>query len=262
VVDGKAGAGLPHSKKSEKPAGQASDGGAEAAAERREESVVVARGVGVHVQQLRGNTQRAAEQIRIHPVKAGEALQRGHLPLKRGVAEGQLILLRLIRLGNSLLPGEFVGQLGEACGVARTRDAILRGLLERIESARERALGLVRDGRLVRWAETGIVQDALILREQEIADLLLLVEKLLVQCIGAGKLLLRQLPCLVECARHEKPPEKQDVNEIKEVKEVKEVKEPENAAVHRADGDAQAALLLNLIYLFDFLYFCSVNLLQ
>jgi hypothetical protein len=43
---------------------------------------------------------------------------------------------------------------------------------------------------LIRGAQAGIVQDALILRQKRVADLLVLAQKLLVQCVGAGELLI------------------------------------------------------------------------
>jgi len=77
-------------------------------------------------------------------------LQGGHLSLESRVGEGDLILLRLASLRNSLLAREFVGEFAEAGGVARAREAILRGLLERVESAGEGALRVAGDGRLCR----------------------------------------------------------------------------------------------------------------
>lgn len=103
------------------------------------------------------------------------------MALEGGVGEGELILLGLIGFGNSLLAREFVGEFAEAGGVARAREAVLRGLLERVEGAGERALRLAGDRGFVGGTEAGIVQDALKLREQEIPDLLLLAKELLVE---------------------------------------------------------------------------------
>jgi len=125
-----------------------------------------------------------------------------------GVGESQLVLLRLAGFGNSLLAREIVGEFAEAGGVARAREAVLRGLLERVEGTGERALRLSGDGRFVGRAKAGIVQDALILREQKIADLLLLAEKLLIERVQAGKLLIGELTCVVLCAAHGTPREK------------------------------------------------------
>jgi hypothetical protein len=67
-------------------------------------------------------------------------------------------------------------------------------------------LGLSRDGGFVGGAEAGIIQDALKLRQEQIANLLLLTEKLLIQRIDAGKLLVGQLPCLIlRTTSHETP---------------------------------------------------------
>src|SRR2546428_495521 len=166
----------------EEGAGEGAERGAEAGAERGEKSATgVARSVGADVEQLRGNAQGAGEEIRVDAEEAGEALQRGHLALKRRVGEGQLVFLCLASFGNSLLAREFVGELAEAGGVARAGQTILCGLLERIESAGQRALRLSGDGCFVGRAQAGIVQNALILREEQVASLLLLAEKLLVQ---------------------------------------------------------------------------------
>ena len=91
---------------------------------------------------------------------------------------------------------ELVGKLAEAGGVARARKAVLRGLLERIERARERALRLAGHRSLVRGAQAGIVQDALVLRHQKISHLLMLAEKLLVERVDVGALLIGHLPCV------------------------------------------------------------------
>src|SRR6266851_7461814 len=126
----------PALQKLEKCAGQSAERGAQAGAERGEESAAVAaRSVCARIQQFRGDTERAAEEIGVYAEEAGEALQRGHLPLKGGVGEGQLILLGLAGLRNSLLARKLVGELAESGRVARARQAVLRGLLERIEGA-------------------------------------------------------------------------------------------------------------------------------
>ena len=91
-------------------------------------------------------------------------MQRGHLALEGGVAEGQLILLRLIPFRNSLLAREVVGEIGEAGGIARARLAVLCRLLERIEGAGQRALRLTGHGGFVRGAAkpgTRIITDGL-----------------------------------------------------------------------------------------------------
>ena len=148
-------------KNSEERAGQGAESGAQAGAEGGEKSAAAARGVVADVEELCGNAQRAAEEIGVHAEEAGESLERGHLALEGGVGEGQLILLRLAGFGNSLLAREFVGELAEAGGVARAREAVLRGLLERIEGAGKRALRLTGHRGFVRGAEARIVQDAL-----------------------------------------------------------------------------------------------------
>jgi hypothetical protein len=109
--------------------------------------------------------------------------------LKGGVGERQLVLLGLARFRNSLLARELVGELAEACGLTRARKAVLRGLLERIERAGQRALGLAYYRGFVRGAEAGIIQNALVLRKQKIPDLLLLAEKLLVKRVDVVELL-------------------------------------------------------------------------
>ena len=84
-------------------------------------------------------------------------MKRGHLTLESSVGEGELILLSLAGFGNSLLTREFVGELAKTSGIARAREAILRGLLERVERAGERALGLAGHGGFVGRAEARIV---------------------------------------------------------------------------------------------------------
>src|SRR6266849_1169218 len=186
----------------EKRAGERAERGEEAAA-------VAARGVRTDVEQLRRNAQRAAEKIGVHAEKAGEPLQRSHLALKSGVGEGELVLLRLASLRNSLLAREFVGQFAEAGGVARARQAVLRGLLERIESAGQRTLRLPGHRGFVRRTETRIVQNALILRKQQIPDLLLLAEELLVERVDIGALLISQLSRCCLCAASHGTPRKE-----------------------------------------------------
>src|SRR5260370_11429099 len=123
---------------SEKRAGESAERGTQAGAERGEEpAAVAARSVGADVQQLRGNAERAAEEIGVHAKEAGESLQRGHLALKGGVRKRELIFLRLAGFRNSLLARELVGELAEAGGDARAREAVLPGLLEGIENAGE-----------------------------------------------------------------------------------------------------------------------------
>jgi len=105
---------------------------------------------------------------------------------------------------NDVEPPQVIGKFAEAGGVASARGAICRGLLERIERTGKRALRLSGDGSFVRGAEAGIIQNILKLWHEQIADLLLLAKKLLVQRIDVGKLLVGQLPCLILCtASHE-----------------------------------------------------------
>jgi hypothetical protein len=87
-------------------------------------------------------------------------------------------------------PREIVDEFAEAGGVARARQAVLRGLLERIERAGQRALRLSGYRGSVRGAQAGIVQDGLVLRQQRVSDLLLLAEKLLVERVDIGALLI------------------------------------------------------------------------
>src|SRR6267154_2752642 len=188
---------------SEKRAGEGAKGGAEAGTERGEESAAAsARSVVANVEKFRGDAKSAAEEIGVHAKEAGEALERGHLALEGGVAEGQLVLLGLAGFRNSLLTRKFVGEVAEARGIARARKAVLRGLLERIESAGERALGLSGHRGFVGRAEAGIVENALKLRNQRVANLLLLAEELLVHRVEAGELLISELASLRLCARH------------------------------------------------------------
>ena len=120
-------------------------------------------------------------------------MQRGHLTLEGGVAEGELILLRLIPFCNSLLAREFVGEIGEAGCVARARGAIRGGLLQRIERAAESALRLRGNRSFVGGTQAGIVGNALKLRHQQVAELLLIAEQLPVQRVDAGELLIGEL---------------------------------------------------------------------
>jgi len=128
---------------SEEGAGESAERGAETRADRGKEAVAAARSVVADVQEFSGNAQCAAKEIGVDAEKAGESLQGSHLALKGGVGECQLILLRLIPFRDSLLAREFVGEFAEAGGIARTGNAVLRGLLERIEGTGERALGLI-----------------------------------------------------------------------------------------------------------------------
>src|SRR6266403_1369850 len=190
----------------EKCAGQRAERGAEAGTERGEEAAAVAaRSVGAHVEEFGGDAEGAAEEIGVHAKQAGEPLQRGHLALERRVGEGELIFLRLAGFRNSLLAREFIGEFAEAGGVTRARQAVLRGVLERIESAGKRALRLPGDRGLVRRTEARIVQDALIQRQKRASDLLLLAEELLVERVNVGALLIGQLACLCLRTGH-KPP--------------------------------------------------------
>jgi hypothetical protein len=174
-------------------AGQCSERGAEAGAERSEESLAGAAGVGADVEELRRNAESAAEEVGVDAEESGEALQSGHLALKGGVGEGQLILLGLIPFRDRFLAGEVVGEFAEAGGVAGAGDAIRGGLLERIEGAGDGALGLAGDGSFVGGAQARIVQDALELRVEQIAGLLLLIEELLVLGVDVGELLIGEI---------------------------------------------------------------------
>ena len=103
-------------------------------------------------------------------------MQRGHLSLEGGVAEGELILLGLIPFRDSLLTREVIGEIGEAGGVARARGAIGGGLLQCVEGAAQRALRLRGDSGFVGGTQAGIIGDALELRHQRIAELLLIAQ--------------------------------------------------------------------------------------
>jgi hypothetical protein len=120
-------------------------------------------------------------------------LQSGHLALEGGVGEGELILLGLIPFRDGLLASEIVDEFAEAGGVAGARDAIRRGLLQRVEGAGDCALGLAGDGSFVGGAQAGIVQDALKLRIEQVTGLLLLIQELLVLRIDVGELLVGQI---------------------------------------------------------------------
>src|SRR6266852_5067908 len=190
---------------------------------RRRTRAVAAGGVGADVEEFRWDAERAAEEVRVHAKEAGEALQCGHLPLKGRVCEGELVLLGLASFGNSLLARELVGELAESGGVARARQAVLRGLLERIEGAGERALRLPSHRGFVRRAQAGIVENALKLRQQRVTDLLLLAEELLIERVDIGSLLIGHLPGVDLCAAsHGSPPERLEIDEVNEVEEVKE----------------------------------------
>ena len=150
-----------------KRAGESAERGAEAGAERGEEAAAgIARSVGAHIEEFRGDAERAAEEIGVHAEEAGESLQRGHLALKHGVGEGQLIFLRLAGFRNSLLAREFVGEFAEAGGVARTRQAVGGGLLQRVEGAGLRSLRSAGDGGFVGSAQARIVEHILELRRE------------------------------------------------------------------------------------------------
>jgi hypothetical protein len=66
-------------------------------------------------------------------------------------------------------------------------------LLQRIEGAGDGALGLAGDGGFVGGAEAGIVQNALELRVELIAGLLLLIQELLVLGVDVGELLIGEI---------------------------------------------------------------------
>lgn len=170
----------------------ATDTGAGRVAESAEEARW-ARGVGPDAEKLRRDAERAAEEIGVDTEEAAEPLQRSHLSLKSGVAESELVLLRLIPFRDSLLAREFVGEFTETCGVACARGAVRGGLLERVESAGDRALRVRGDGGFVSGAKAGIVEDALELRRQDAAELLLLAEKALVEGVDAAELLVGEL---------------------------------------------------------------------
>jgi hypothetical protein len=115
------------------------------------------------------------------------------LALEGGVGEGQLILLGLIPFRNGFLAGEVVGEFAEAGGVAGARDAIRGGLLERIEGARDRSLGLAGDGGFVGGTEAGVVQDALELSVEQIVTLLLLIKELRGLVVDVREILIGEL---------------------------------------------------------------------
>ena len=177
-------------------AGEGAEGAAQAAAggvsERREEAAG-ARGVGSDAEKLRRDAERAAEEIGIDAVETAEALQCSHLSLEGGVAEAELILRGLIPFRSSFLARELVGESRETGGVIGACDAVGGRLLERIEGAGDRALRVRCDGGFVGGAEAGIVEDALELRRENAAELLLLAEEALVECVDAGKLLIGKL---------------------------------------------------------------------
>src|SRR6266403_4682757 len=200
----------------EERAGEGAERRAQAGAEGGEEAAArAAGGICARIQELRGNAQSAAEEIRVDAVEAGETLQRGHLALKRGVGESELILLRLARFGNSLLTREFVGELAKAGGIARARETVLRRLLQRIEGAGERALRLAGNRGLVRGAQAGIVQNTLVLRNQKIPDLLLLAEKLLIERVNLCALLIGHLACGCLCTASHGNTSKLEIGKLK-----------------------------------------------
>src|SRR5262249_52350059 len=107
-----------------------------------------------------------------------------------------------VGLGNSLLARQFVFEIAEAGGVVGAGDAILRGLLERIERGSQRTLGGAGDGGFIGWTKAGIGEDGLVLREQRVADLLLRAEELIVERVDAGELLVGEFLCLGLGAGH------------------------------------------------------------
>src|ERR1700730_984846 len=85
-------------------AGECAEGRAQPGDEGGEEAATcTAGGICARVQKIRRNAQRAAEEIGVDAIEAGESLQRGQLALKRGIGERELILLRLACFRNSLL---------------------------------------------------------------------------------------------------------------------------------------------------------------
>src|SRR3989475_10925500 len=174
---------------SEQCAGEGAECRAEGAAERGEKSRR-ARGVGADVEQLRGNSQGTAEQAGVHAIKSGDALQRSHLPVERGVGEGQLVLLRGAGRFPALRAGQLIGEFAEAGGVARARQAVRRGLLQRVEGAGERAERPAGDRSFVGRGQAGIVENILILRQQDVARLSKLRLKLLIESVRGRALLI------------------------------------------------------------------------
>jgi len=202
-------------------AGQRAQRRAEAGAERGEESGARPAGIRADVKELRRDAEGAAEEVGVNAEEAGEALQGGHLALEGGVGEGQLILLGLIPFCDGFLAGEVVGEFAEAGGVVGGSDAVYGGLLERIEGAGDRSLGLAGDGSFVGGAEAGVVQDALELRVEQIAGLLLLIQELLVLGVDIGELLIGEIHRLCLGATH-KTSGDMGVEEGEEVEEVED----------------------------------------
>ena len=177
-------------------AGEAAYCGAEAGAggiAERAEEAGWARGVGADAEKLRGDSESAAEEIGVDAVEAAESLQGSHLPLEGGVVEAELILRGLIPFRDSLLTGEIVAESGKAGGVACAGDAVGGGLLQRVKGAGDRALRLRSDGGFVGGTEAGIVEDALELRREDAAELLLLAEEALVESVDARELLIGEI---------------------------------------------------------------------
>ena len=135
------------------------------------------------------DAESAAEKIGVDAVEAGESLERGVLLLQGGVGEGDLILLREAGFLLGFLAGQFVGEIGEARGVAGARDTIVSGLLEGIEGTGEGSLRLGGDGGLGCGAVARIVEDVLILCCELTAERLLLAEQLLIECVCLRELL-------------------------------------------------------------------------
>src|ERR1700733_2045508 len=156
----------------QKGAGEAAYCGAEAGAggvAERAEEAGWARGGGSGAKKLRGDAERAAEEIGVDAVQAAESLQGSHLSLEGGVAKAELVLGGLIPFRGCLLAGEFVGEVSEAGGVVGARDAVGGGLLERVEGAGDRALRLRGDSGFVGGAEAGTVAVGLISRRKDAA---------------------------------------------------------------------------------------------
>ena len=95
---------------------------------------------GAGVEQLRGDAERAAEQVGVRAVEAGEARQRGERAGTGGVGEGDLILRREAGLVLSLGAREGVEQLAVAGGVVRACGAVGGVLRERVEGRGQRRL--------------------------------------------------------------------------------------------------------------------------
>src|SRR5713101_1281241 len=174
---------------SEKHPGKRAKRRAEGTAQRGEKSRR-ARGVGADIEQFRGDSQGAAEQAGVHAVKSGDALQRGHLPVERRIGESQLVLLRGAGRFPALRARQLVGEFAEASGVARARQAVGRGLLQRVEGAGQRAERAAGDRSFVGRGQAGIVENILILRQQDVARLSKLRLKLLIESVRGRALLI------------------------------------------------------------------------